>query len=106
MIRVMVPLIANRLVVQHRDKLRYAQIRSGAYLPMICKFSDGDFVYMRRPNHVITLQMQAQQLIVRITKAKPSSTIVVMERCGNTQDTHVNSIVPGHLPHLDSTIDR
>ena len=51
MIKAMVPLIANRLTVaQQQDKLRYTQTRSGAYLPLICKFSVGDYVNMRRPN--------------------------------------------------------
>ena len=106
MIQSMAPLIANRLAVaQQRDKMRYAQIRPGAYLPLIRKFSVGDYVYMRRPNQVNTLQMQAQQLIVRITKVKPNGTITVMGRCGNIKDTHVNSIAPCRLPHLDGTID-
>ena len=60
---------------------------------------------MRRPNQVNTLQIHAEQLIVRITKVKPNGTITVMGRCGNISDTHVNSIAPCHLPHLDGTID-
>ena len=83
MIKTMVLLIANRLAVaQQQDKLRYAQIRSGAYLPLMCKFSIGDYVYMKRLNQVNTLQlkMQAQQLIVRVIKVKPKGTIIVMGR--------------------------
>ena len=105
-IKAIAPLIANRLAVaQLRDKLRYAQIRSGAYLLLICKYSVGDYVYVRRPNPVNTLQMHAQQLIVPITKVKSNGTIIVMGRCGDIKDTHVNSIAPCHLPYLDGTID-
>ena len=54
------PIIANRLAVVHqRDKLRYVQTRSGAYLPMVRKFGVGDYVYLRRPNQVSTLQIRA-----------------------------------------------
>ena len=49
--------------------------------------------------------MQAQQLILRITKVEPNGTIVVMGRCGNIKNTHVNRITPCHLPHMDGTID-
>ena len=45
LMKAMVPLIANRLAVaQQRDKLRYAQISYEAYLPLIRKFSVGDYV--------------------------------------------------------------
>ena len=106
MIKAMVPLIASRLAVaQQRDKLRYAQIRSGAYLPLVRKFSVGDYVYLRRPNQASTLQMQAQQLIVRVVKVTANGTVTVMGRCGNTRTIHISSIAPCHLPHLDGTVD-
>ena len=96
-IKSMAPLIANRLAIaQQRDKLRYAQIRSGAYLPLIRKFSVGDYVYTRRPNQVNTLQLPAQQTIMRMTKVKPNGTITVMGRCSNIIDTHVNIITLFH----------
>ena len=42
---------------------------------------------------------------MRITKVKPNGTILVMGRCGDSKNTHVNSFVPCHLPHLDCTIN-
>ena len=100
----MVPLIASRLAVaQQRDKLRYARTRSGAYLPLARKFSVGDFIYVRRPNQANTLQIAAQQLIVRITM--PNGVLQVQGRCGFTRSIHVSSAAPCHLPHLDGTID-
>jgi hypothetical protein len=106
LVKIMVPLIANRLAVaQQRDKLRYAQLRSGTYLPLVRKFSVGDFVYLRRPNQVNTLQIAAEQLIVRVVRVRSNGVITVQGRCGNTRDTHVSSIAPCHLPHLDGTIN-
>jgi hypothetical protein len=105
-IKVMVPLIANRLAVaQQRDKLRYACTRSGAYLPLVRKFSVGDYVYLRRPNSASAIQISARQLIVRVMKVNANGVVVVQGRCGNTRSTHINSIAPCHLPHLDGTID-
>ena len=105
-IKAITPIIANRLaVVQQRDKLRYAQTRSGAYLPMVRKFSVGDYVYLRRPNQVSTLQIRAQQAVVRVMVIKSNGVVRVQGRCGNTRDTNVSSLAPCHLPHLDGTID-
>jgi hypothetical protein len=102
----MVPVIANHLAIaQHRDKLRYAQTRSGSYLPMVRKFSVGDFVYLRRPATVNTLQITATQLIVRILALKLGGTVVVQGRCGTKRTVNINSIAPCHLPHLDGTVD-
>lgn len=49
--------------------------------------------------------MQAEQLIVRITKVKLKGTIEDMRRCGDTKNTHVHSIASCHLPHLNGTIN-
>ena len=91
-IRTITPIIANRLaVVQPRDKLRYAQTRSGAYLPMVRKFSIGDYVYLRRPNQVSTLQIRAQQVVVRVMVIKSNGVVTVQGCCGNSRDTNVSS---------------
>ena len=71
MIKIITPLIANRLAaVQKRDKLHYAQTRSGANLPIIRKFSVGDYIYLRRPNQVSTLIIRAQQVVLRVVVIK------------------------------------
>ena len=40
--------MANLEIAQHRDKLRYAVTRSGAYLPRLFRFEVGDLVYIQR----------------------------------------------------------
>lgn len=49
----------NLAIAQHRDTLRYAQVRSGAYKPRLTKFAAGDFVYLRRPTST-ALHMHAR----------------------------------------------
>ena len=69
-------------------------------MPLVRKFSVGDFIYAHRPNQANTLQIVAQQLIVRITKVMPNGVLQVQGR-----SIHVSSAAPCHLPHLDGTID-
>eukprot|EP00798_Chlamydomonas_sp_ICE-L_P031477 gene31477-biopygen6336 len=65
------PTIANHIAIaHHRNSLRYAKIRGGAYHPRLHKFQVGDFVYIRRPNVRNTLQMAAQGMILRIKAIK------------------------------------
>lgn len=102
----LMPTIANNLAIaQHRDKLRYAQIRSGTYLPMVRKFTIGDFVYVRNNNVISTLQVSARQIVARILELRESGVVILQGKCGQTMSTHVSNIAPCHLPHLDGTID-
>eukprot|EP00983_Pelagomonas_calceolata_P020772 652967-Pelagomonas_calceolata.AAC.1 len=55
----------NLLIAQHRDKLRYATIRGGGYLPML-RFQPGDFVYVKRRNLDSALQVSARREIFRV----------------------------------------
>ena len=101
-----IPNIANNLAIaQHRDKLRYAQTRSGAYLPQVRKFTPGDFVYVRHPNLNSTLEIPATQLIARVLEVRDSGVVILQGKCGQTLSVHVSSIAPCHLPHLDGTLD-
>ncbi len=51
----------NLLIAQHRDKLKYVNIRGGGYLPMLREFQIGDFVYDKRRNLDSVLQMPAKR---------------------------------------------
>ena len=100
------PTIANNLAIaQHRDRLRYAQTRSGTYLPLVRKFTVGDFVYVRSPNLSSTLQIAAKQLIARVLEVRDSGVVILQGKCGNTLSAHVSSLAPCHLPHMDGSID-
>ena len=99
------PTIANNLAIaHHRDTLRYARTRSGNYLPRLRKFAVGDFVYMRRPNALNTLQIPAKQLILRIVEARPTGIMVLQGRCGTLISNHVKNLAPCHLPFIEGTL--
>ena len=93
------------VTAQHRDTLRYAKTRSGAYLPKLRKFEPGDFVYLRRPNRNNTLQLPVHQLIARVLEVREAGTIIVQGKCGQTRSVHCSNLAPCHLPHLDGAID-
>eukprot|EP00798_Chlamydomonas_sp_ICE-L_P029590 gene29590-biopygen5509 len=81
------PTIANHIAIaHHRDTLRYAKIRGGAYHPRLRKFQVGDFVYIRRPNVRNSLQMAAQGMILRIIDLKPTEVVVLQGRCVPVED--------------------
>eukprot|EP00798_Chlamydomonas_sp_ICE-L_P022495 gene22495-biopygen31165 len=72
------PTIANHIAIaHHRDTLRYANIKGGAYNPRLRKFQVGNFVYIRRPNVRNSLQMAAQGMILRIIDLKPTEVVVL-----------------------------
>eukprot|EP00798_Chlamydomonas_sp_ICE-L_P022449 gene22449-biopygen31124 len=81
------PTIANHIAIaHHRDTLRYAKIRGGAYQPRLRKFQVGDFVHIRRPNVRNSLQMAAQGMILRIIDLKPTEVVVLQGRCVPVED--------------------
>ena len=95
----------NLLIAQHRDKLRYATIRGGGYLPMLREFQPGDFVYVKRRNLNSALQMSARREIFRVKDVRPNGTVILQGKCGNTIVNNVANCAPCHLPHIDPTID-
>ena len=103
-VRRAMPTVANHLrIAQHRDKLRYAMVRSGAYLPALRKFSPGDYVYLRqRRDH--TLELGAQQYILRVLEVRQDGTLLLQGRCGCTQVHNATNLAPCHMPNIDGTI--
>jgi hypothetical protein len=95
----------NLRIAQHRDTLRYAMTHSGAYKPRLRKFLVGDFVYLRVGQKRNTLEVHAQQQVLRIVEMRPSGIAVLQGRCGARMSAHVSSLAPCHLPDLDPTLD-
>lgn len=98
------PTIANHLAIaKHRDTLRYAYTRTGAFRPQNQRFTVGDYVYIRRPTDSKT-QLKATPIILQVTRLTPTGTVELMGRCGQVARTHVRNIAPCHLPHIDRRI--
>jgi uncharacterized Zn finger protein (UPF0148 family) len=95
----------NLKVAQHRDTLRYARTRSGAYLPKLRRYEVGDFVYLKGDPKT-TLDARSRPEILRVVRIRPAGVLVLQGKCGRTVERNVNSLSPCHLPMIDGTIDH
>jgi len=95
----------NLAIAQHRDTLRYAQIRSGDYAPRLKKFEVGDYVYLKRPKRTSVLQAAARPLILRVKAVLPTGRLVLQGRCGRTTKVHMENCAPCHLQGLTGELD-
>ena len=68
--RAMPMAMENLSIAQHRDTLRYARIRNGAYRPQLRRFSQGDYVYLQREAPT-TLDVRAGCIILRVKEGLP-----------------------------------
>ena len=94
----------NLRIAQHRDTLRYSQVRSGFYRPLTVKFEPGDFVYVQKPG-ATNLHNIVKRLIYKAVDVKPSGVITVQGRCGTTMDVHSRNCAPCHLANINPAID-
>ncbi|KAK3281814.1 hypothetical protein CYMTET_10410 [Cymbomonas tetramitiformis] len=94
---------SNIAIAQHRQTERYAQVRSGKYLPKQFNFRVGDFVFLKRSvNH--GLQLHTCDPILQIKELPNDGTAVLQSRCGSTCNAHCSQIAICHLPDIDPTI--
>ena len=96
--------MSNNLVAQHRDTLRYATIKGGAFVPRLRRFQAGDFVYVRRRNADNTLQLSSQPEILRVREVLPQGTLRLFGQCGQEVTMHSTNCTPCHLLHIDPTV--
>lgn len=57
--------LGNLQIAQHRDTLRYAKTRSGAWKPSLVQFAVGAFVYLQR-EMLDTLDTREGDRILRV----------------------------------------
>ena len=93
----------NGIIAQHRDTLRYAKLRSGAYLPKLKRYVAGDYVYVKFRTKPDTLQPDVRPEILRILQVRPGKDghqlVLRLEgKDGRTIDEHFSNCVPCHLP--------
>lgn len=97
--------LQNLSIAQHRDKRRYALLRSKGYQPRVYRFQPGDYVYVKQQHRHSTLQPQARPSILRVRQVLPSGVLQLQGKCGRTAEVHCDHCAPCHLPHLDGDID-
>jgi hypothetical protein len=105
------PIIASNLeIAQHRDTLRYAHTRSGAYVPQLHKFKAGDYVYTRKPGSQAFgaggLIADVRDVILRVVTVKPTGVLKLMGSDGKMTDVHCSACAPCHLPDIDPMVDH
>ncbi|KAK3245464.1 hypothetical protein CYMTET_44970 [Cymbomonas tetramitiformis] len=90
-------------IAQHRQTERYAQVRSGKYLPKQFNFKIGDFVFLKRSvNH--GLQLHTREPILQIVELHDDGIALLRGRCGSTCKMHGSQIAVCHLTDIDPTI--
>jgi uncharacterized protein (DUF2267 family) len=97
---------ANLKAAQHRDTLRYAQLRSKGYLPKVAEYKVGDYVYLRKLKQGSSLTIQARPLVLRIKQVKSAGVVVLQDKAGQESTQQVSQLAPCHLPGLDGTLDK
>lgn len=102
-----IPVAADNLAAaQHRDTLRYQQLRSKGYLPRVANFVAGDFVYLRRAQAGSTLAIKARPIILRVKAVHGNGVVLLQDRAGQEFKQHVQQLTHCHLPDIDPTVDR
>jgi hypothetical protein len=96
---------ANLRAAQHRDQLRYQQLRSKGYLPRVTHFQPGDYVYLRRPKLGSSLQIKARPVILRVLGVEDGGVVRLMDRAGRELKCQVSQLAMCHLPDIDGTVD-
>jgi site-specific DNA-cytosine methylase len=96
---------ANLRAAQHRDQLRYQQLRSKGYVPKVTVFQPGDFVYLRRPKVGSSLQIKARAVIFKVLRVAPDGVVRLQDRAGREFKYQVGQLALCHLPDLDGAVD-
>ena len=94
--------LENLAIAQHRDTLRYARIRSGAYRPQLRRFRVGDYVYLQREAPT-TLDVKAGRTILRVKDILPSGVLLLEGKDGQECRDNTKNCAPCHLP-IEGTI--
>ena len=90
----------NLRIAQHRDTLRYAMTRSGAYTPRVRRYEVGDFVYYRRRKPHGTLDMTHYANILKVVGINEMGTLELQGRNGARITANVLNCAPCHHPRV------
>jgi hypothetical protein len=105
-LRERMPVAASNLkAAQHRDTLRYLQLRSKGYLPRVASYQPGDYVYLRRLKAGSSLVIKARPTILKVKQLRPNGVVVLQDKAGQESVQQVSQLAPCHLPDIDGSID-
>lgn len=96
--------LGNLQIAQHRDTLRYAKTRSGAWKPKLIQFVVGDFVYLQR-EMMDTLDTRAGARILRVRAVAESGVLKLEGSDGRTVRVHMEQCAPCHRADIDGRVD-
>jgi hypothetical protein len=94
---------SNLSIAQHRDQLRYATTRAGAYTRQLKQLTPGSYVYLK-VHDPVSLDLRAHPDILRVREVKDPGILILEGRCGTAIDVHVSAVTPCHVPVLDGAI--
>jgi transposase InsO family protein len=94
---------SNLSIAQHRDQLRYATTRAGAYTRQLEQLTPGSYVYLK-VHDPVSLDLRAHPDILRVREVKDSGILILEGRCGTPISVHVSAVTPCHVPVLDGAI--
>jgi hypothetical protein len=94
----------NLRIAQHRDTLRYAKTRSGAWKPNLVQFAVGDYVYLQR-EMLDTLDTRAGARILRVRSVAADGVLELEGSDGRTVRVHIERCAPCHRADIDGRVD-
>jgi hypothetical protein len=92
--------LGNLQIAQHRDTLRYAKTRSGAWKPNLVHFGVGDYLYLQR-EMLDTLDTQARTRILRVRAVAEGGVLELGGLDGRTVRVHMEWCAPCHRADVD-----
>ncbi|GAQ83296.1 hypothetical protein KFL_001420210 [Klebsormidium nitens] len=96
--------MGNLEIAQHRDTLRYAKTRSGAWKPQVVRYEVGDYVYLQR-EMVDTLDTRAGARILRVRSVGGNGVLELEGADARTVRVHVERCAPCHRADVDGRVD-
>jgi hypothetical protein len=96
--------LGNLQIAQHRDTLRYAKTRSGAWKPSLVQFAVGDYVYHQR-EMLDTLDTRAGERTLRVRAVAENGVLELEGSDARTVRVHVERCAPCHRVDIDGRVD-
>jgi hypothetical protein len=97
--------MGNLEIAQHKDTLRYARTRSGAWKPRLVQYGVGEYVYLQQ-EMLDMLDTRAGARILRVRSVADSGVLELEGADARTVRVHMERCAPCHRADIDGWIDR